>query len=431
MEHFIIEGGKPLIGSIDVQGAKNSALPILAATVLAPGTHIIHRVPHLKDIEAMCQILESIGASYTFDDHTVTITTTNVDIHTIPDELMSQIRSSIFLMGPMIGRLKKVSVTRPGGCNIGQRPIDLHLSGLAQLGVQIEEIGEMINCSTDELIGAEIVLPFPSVGATENIMMTAVYAKGITTIRNAAREPEIEDLANFLNAMGAQIEGAGTSEIRIYGVIEPLKAIEYQVLSDRIVAGTWAIASAMTQGDLLLQNVVPSHFQSLLQLLEQMGVEVECRETSCRIRTMGPLEVHHLEVSTEPYPGFPTDLQPQLLSLLSMTKGQSWLTENIFESRFKHVAELQKMGADLSINQRTVSIQGVSRLHAARVEGTDLRAGAALVLAALAADGISVVHGLHQIDRGYEKIEHTLTTLGAYINREQEVNVYTRNTEDE
>lgn len=431
MEHFIIEGGKPLIGSIDVQGAKNSALPILAATVLASGTHTIHRVPHLKDIEAMCQILESIGASYRFEDHTVTITTTDVDIHTIPDELMSQIRSSIFLMGPMIGRLKKVSVTRPGGCNIGQRPIDLHLSGLAQLGVQVEEMEEMIYCSTDQLIGAEIVLPFPSVGATENIMMAAVYAKGTTTIRNAAREPEIEDLANFLNAMGAQIEGAGTSEIRIHGVKEPLRAIEYQVLADRIVAGTWAIASAMTKGDLILQNVVPNHFQSLLYLLEQLGVEVERRDTSCRIRMVGPLEVHQLEISTEPYPGFPTDLQPQLLSLLSITKGHSWLTENIFESRFKHVTELQKMGAHLSVHQRTVSIQGVSRLHAARVEGTDLRAGAALVLAALAADGISVVHGLHQIDRGYEKIEHTLSDLGAYIHREQEVNVYTRNTEED
>lgn len=430
MEHFIIEGGSPLRGTIDVQGAKNSALPILAATVLALGTHHLHRVPNLKDIRAMCQILESLGATYSIYDGTILIDTTNIEQGIIPDSLMSQIRSSIFLMGPLVARLGTVSVTRPGGCDIGQRPIDIHLQGLAQLGVQIEEIDGMIHCTAEHLKGADISLPFPSVGATENIMMAAVYAQGETIIRNAACEPEVEDLANFLNQMGAKIEGAGTSEIHILGVERYLTGTEYQILSDRIVAGTWLIAAVMTKGDIVLRNVRPQHLSSLIQLMEQLGVDMEYGNDYCHIRGGTSLYAPGIQVMTDPYPGFPTDLQPQLLALLSITEGHSQITENIFESRFKHVSELQKMGANLSIEQnRKVNIRGVSQLQSAQVKASDLRAGAALVLAGLVADGISIIEGLDQIDRGYEQMDQVLSSVGARIHREQNMNAYTRQSD--
>lgn len=415
MEQFVIEGGKPLSGSVRVQGAKNAALPIIAATVLAEGIHRIENVPNLTDIRAMCEILRALGAEITYQQSALWIDTTGISRHLIPEHLMRQIRSSVFLMGPLLGRLQKASVTRPGGCNIGKRPIDLHLRGLAQLGTEIREAEGKIYCEAPCLRGSDISLDFPSVGATENILMAAVLAKGTTVIRNAAREPEIVDLARFLSKMGARIEGAGTPAIRVAGV-KHLKAASYRIMPDRIVAGSLAIAAAVTNGEIELERIGYNEIAGVTQHLEPMGLQFSIIPEGIKVRRSSVVRpVRHLV--TEPFPGFPTDLQPQTTVLLALADGKSRLTEKIFESRLKHVDELKKMGAIMELEGNTVEICGVNHLRGAHVYASDLRAGAALIIAGLAAAGQTVVYGVSHIDRGYESLEKVFQQLGGNIKR--------------
>ncbi|MBA4494244.1 UDP-N-acetylglucosamine 1-carboxyvinyltransferase [Paenactinomyces guangxiensis] len=417
MEHFVIKGGKPLSGSVRVQGAKNAALPILAATVLTEGVHEISDVPDLTDIAAMCSILEALGAKIKRTGTTIQVDTYSIQNTHIPDELMSQMRSSIFLMGPLLARLQQVSVTRPGGCAIGSRPIDIHLKGLARLGATIIEDDGVIHCSTSQLTGTEVQLDFPSVGATENVMMAAVLAEGQTIITNAAREPEIIDLQNFLNKMGAKIQGAGSSVILIKGV-KKLKPVSHQIIPDRIVAGTLVAAVGATAGEAILEHVIPEHLSSVLGHLKRTGLQIEAEPGRLWVR--GPARLKALEhVMTEPYPGFPTDMQPQMLTLLSLAEGTSRLTEKIFESRLKHVRELVRMGADLQVNSHMVIIHGVSKLSGTHVSATDLRAGAALAMAGLAAEGTTILSGVKHIDRGYAQLEKVFRQLGGEISRKE------------
>ncbi|MFE5319865.1 UDP-N-acetylglucosamine 1-carboxyvinyltransferase [Paenibacillus sp. NPDC056579] len=415
MEKLVIEGGRPLSGAIKIHGAKNAALPILAAGMMADGTITIHNVPDLSDIQVMLSILKALGCRTEHQDDRVTVNTSTAHSHHIPEHLMSQMRSSIFLMGPLLARFGRVQVYQPGGCAIGERKIDLHLKGLTALGAQIEESGNMIVCTAKQLRGAEIVLDFPSVGATENIMMAATMAEGLTTISNAAREPEIQDLQNFLNAMGANIIGAGTDTITIEGVSE-LTPCTYRIIPDRIVAGTMMIAAAVTRGNVTLENVCPAHLTSAIHVLKRAGVQIaingDIMNISCLSR---PKAVER--IVTSPHPSFPTDLQSQIMVLLSLADGLSILKETVFEGRFKHVDELSRMGADIRLDLNSAFVRGVPRLYGATVEATDLRAGAALVIAGLAAQGTTVIEQIHHIDRGYDRIELMLSRLGANINR--------------
>lgn len=415
MEKLVIEGGASLTGTVRVHGAKNAALPILAASVMAEGVHTIENVPRLLDIQVMLRILEEIGCKSEHHDETVTIDTSSIHTSHIPESLMRQMRSSIFLMGPMLVRFGRVQVYQPGGCAIGERKIDLHLKGLQALGATIEETGETIHCYAERLVGADIHLDFPSVGATENVMMAAVKAEGMTRIFNAAREPEIQDLQQYLNRMGACIIGAGTDTITIQGV-ERLRPAQYSVIPDRIVAGTLMIAAAVTQGEVTLENVCPMHLTALTHVLRQAGVQVtiddDIMKVSCHAR---PKMIER--IVTAPYPSFPTDLQAQMMVLLSLSDGLSIMKETIFEGRYRHVEELTRMGADIRVDLNTAFIRGVPRLYGATVEATDLRAGAALVIAGLAAKGTTVVEQVHHIDRGYDGIERLFHHLGAHIDR--------------
>ncbi|BFT73317.1 UDP-N-acetylglucosamine 1-carboxyvinyltransferase [Paenibacillus sp. P36] len=419
MEKLVIEGGKPLTGAIQIHGAKNAALPILAACILASGTHTLHNVPNLLDIDTMLRILRALGCRAEQQGDTVSITTSTANSSHIPEELMGQMRSSIFLMGPLLARFGSVTVYQPGGCAIGERKIDLHLKGLQALGANIEEFANKIVCTAESLHGSEIVLDFPSVGATENIMMAAVKAEGITTIYNAAREPEIQDLQNFLNAMGADIIGAGTDTITIRGV-ETLSPCTYRIIPDRIVAGTFMVAAAATKGSITLEKVNPAHLTSVIHVLKRAGVQIisdgDIIHVSCPTR---PKAVER--IVTSPHPSFPTDLQSQVMVLLSLADGMSVMKETIFEGRFKHVDELSRMGADIRVDMSSAFIRGVPRLYGATVEATDLRAGAALVIAGLAAHGTTIVEQIHHIDRGYDRIEHMLSRLGASVHRQSPV----------
>ncbi len=415
MEKLVIEGGRRLSGTIRIQGAKNAALPILAACIMANGTHVIKNVPNLLDIQVMLQILRAIGCRAVHRNETVTLETSHVHSSHIPEDLMIQMRSSIFLMGPLLSKFGRVQVYQPGGCAIGERKIDLHLRGLSALGARIEESGNTIVCRADRLHGAEIELDFPSVGATENIMMAAVKAEGTTTIHNAAREPEIQDLQRYLNALGAQIIGAGTDTITVTGVSH-LTAETHRVIPDRIVAGTLMVAAAATCGNVTLTGVNPSHLTSITHVLKRAGVQIiaegDIINVVCASRPK-PVE----RIVTAPYPSFPTDLQSQIMVLLSLADGLSIMKETIFDSRFRHVDELSRMGADIRLDFNSAFIRGVPRLYGATVEATDLRAGAALVIAGLAATGTTVVEQIHHIDRGYDRIEQIFQRLGARIER--------------
>lgn len=415
MEKLVIDGGKPLSGTISIHGAKNAALPILAASIMVDGIHHIENVPDLLDIQVMLQILGALGCKTEHKDQTVTIDTSSLSTCHIPEVMMRQMRSSIFLMGPLLARFKEVQLYQPGGCAIGERKIDLHLKGLRSLGARIEETGNMIKCHADRLIGTELFLDFPSVGATENIMMAAVLAEGSTTISNAAREPEIQDLQNFLNRMGARIIGAGTDTITIEGV-EKLQACTYRVIPDRIVAGTLMVAAAATRGSVTLTNVCPAHLTSAVHVLKRAGVQIsidgDIMNVNCTAR---PKSIER--IVTSPYPAFPTDLQSQVMVLLSLADGVSVMKETIFEGRFKHVDELSRMGADIRVDLNTAFIRGVPRLYGATVEATDLRAGAALVVAGLSATGTTVIEQVHHIDRGYDRIESIFQHLGAGVER--------------
>lgn len=415
MDKLVIEGGKPLSGTIVIQGAKNAALPILAASLLADGTTTIDHVPDLLDIDVMLNILRELGCRTEHSGGTVVLDTETAHISHVPESLMRQMRSSIFLMGPLLARFGETQVYQPGGCAIGERKIDLHLKGLQALGAEIEELGNRIICRAEKLRGADIHLSFPSVGATENIMMAAVLAEGRTTISNAAREPEIQDLQRFLNAMGAKIMGAGTDTITIDGV-QSLTPCRYKVIPDRIVAGTIMVAAAATRGQVTLQNTQPSHLSSLIHVLRRAGVQIVVDGDIIKVGSATrPKAVER--IVTSPYPAFPTDLQSQVMVLLTLADGVSVLKETIFEGRLKHVDELSRMGADIRVDMNAAFIRGVPRLYGATVEATDLRAGAALVIAGLAAQGKTVVEQIHHIDRGYDKIETMLSRLGARISR--------------
>lgn len=415
MEKLVIEGGKPLSGSVRIHGAKNAALPVLAACMMASGVHRIGNVPDLLDIHVMLDILRALGCKAELKDDVVSLETSTAHSSHVPEELMTQMRSSIFLMGPLLSRFGHVQVYQPGGCAIGERKIDLHLKGLQALGATIEESGNTITCRADRLAGADITLDFPSVGATENIMMAAALAEGVTTISNAAREPEIQDLQNFLNAMGARMIGAGTDTITIEGV-DRLAPRAYRVIPDRIVTGTLMVAAAATRGNVTLENVCPAHLTSVIHVLKRAGVQIAIDDdimfVSCSSR---PKAVER--IITSPHPSFPTDLQAQMMVLLSLADGISVMKETVFEGRFKHVDELTRMGADIRVDLSSAFIRGVSRLYGATVEATDLRAGAALVIAGLAANGTTVVEQVHHIDRGYDRIENMFGRLGAKIER--------------
>jgi len=417
LDNLVIEGGQPLSGTIRIHGAKNAALPILAASLLAEGNVTIRNVPRLLDIEVMLDILRDLGCKARHQDTVVTVETAVATSSHIPETLMRKMRSSVFLMGPLLARFGEVQLYQPGGCAIGERKIDLHLRGLAALGASIEEKGSRIVCSAHRLTGAEISLDFPSVGATENIMMAAVLAQGRTTIIGAAREPEIQDLQQFLNRMGAQVKGAGTDTLTIDGV-DSLYGCDFEVIPDRIVTGTVMVAAAATRGEVTLENTQPSHLTSLIHVLRRAGVQIEARNDIMKVSAnKRPLAVDR--IVTSPYPAFPTDLQAQVMTLLALADGVSVMKETIFEGRFKHVEELCRMGADIRVDLNNAFIRGVPQLYGATVEATDLRAGAALVIAGLAAQGRTVVEHVHHIDRGYDRIEDMFRQIGGNITREK------------
>ena len=413
MEKFIVQGEVQLNGTVKISGAKNATLPIMAATLLCAGISVIHDVPRLRDISIMQDIMTLLGARIKRQDSSLIIDTTNVNKAEIPEHLMREMRASVFLMGPLLGRFRKVRLSYPGGCAIGPRPINLHIKALEKIGANVRESFGFIEAETDELTGGEIHFDFPSVGATENAMMAAVLAKGTTIIRNAAREPEICDLQQLLSKMGAKIYGAGTDTIRIEGVAS-LSATEHTVIPDRIEAGTFLVAGAMTKGDVTVENVCPDHLFPVIDKLQELGASVNCGARSIRIRAG---ELRGVDIKTLPHPGFPTDLQAPMLSMLAIAKGTSIITETIFENRFKHVDEMTRMGAKIKVEGRTAVIRGVQKLTGAVVDAPDLRAGAALVLAALTAEGLSEIEHVYHIDRGYEGLENKLQHLGASIIR--------------
>ncbi len=413
MEKFIVKGEVQLCGSVRISGAKNATLPIMAATLLCSGVSVIHDVPFLRDIQAMQDILTLLGAKLSRQDHTMLIDTTNVSKAEIPEHLMREMRASVFLMGPLLGRFRKVRVSYPGGCAIGPRPINLHIKALERIGAKVDESFGFIDAEAVELTGGEVNFDFPSVGATENAMMAAVLAKGTTIIRNAAREPEIADLQAFLNKMGAKVSGAGTDTIRINGVNKLVPA-EHTVMCDRIEAGTFLIAGVMTRGDIVIENIVPEYLFSVTDKLQEIGAQITTGNDFIRIKAG---ELRGVDIKTLPYPGFPTDLQAPMLSLVTIAKGTSIITETIFENRFKHVDELTRMGAKIKVEGRTAIIRGVASLTGAIVAAPDLRAGSALVLAALTAKGTTEIEQVYHIERGYENLEQKLQSLGAQIVR--------------
>jgi UDP-N-acetylglucosamine 1-carboxyvinyltransferase len=413
MEKFIVAGEVQLTGHIKVNGAKNATLPLMAASLLSTGVSVLHNVPLLRDITMMQDILALLGAKIQRENSTLIIDTTGVSKEEIPEHLMREMRASVFLMGPLLGRFRRVRLSFPGGCAIGPRPINLHIKALEKIGAVVNDRCGFIDAEAVHLTGGEIHFDFPSVGATENAMMAASVASGTTVIRNAAREPEVADLQAFLNKMGARISGAGTDTIRIQGV-ERLAPAEHTVIPDRIEAGTFLIAGALTRGDVVVDNVIPEHLFSVIDKLQEIGARIDFSGDNVRVRGG---EHRGVDIKTLPYPGFPTDLQAPMFALLTTAKGTSIITENIFENRFKHVDELSRMGAKIKVEGRTAVIRGVSKLSGAIVAAHDLRAGAALVLAALAAEGVSEIEQVYHIDRGYEALEKKLQTIGAKILR--------------
>ncbi len=415
MEILQIKGKAKLGGETDIHGAKNSALPILAATVLINGISIIHNCPDLSDVSYTLEILKHIGAKVTKENSTVIVDTRTINKSDIPEHLMQEMRSSIIFLGSLACRAGNACLFLPGGCEIGLRPIDLHLKGLTSLGYSICFDGRNICCKKDKVKAEKIVLPFPSVGATENIILASVLLKGKTTIINAAREPEIADLADFLNNAGAKISGASTPVIEIEGTDE-LKSVEHSVIPDRILAATMMSAAAITSSELTLNKVSLTHLMPVFPIFDEMGCKINVSRNSLKIKS--PRRLRRVKkIETLPYPGFPTDCQAPIMAALTTAKGTSVINETIFESRFKHISQLNRFGADISINDRTAIINGVKELHSTDACCTDLRGGAAVVIEALGANGVSNIKNIHHIDRGYEKIENQLSLLGADIKR--------------
>lgn len=417
MDKIIINGNRRLNGEITVQGAKNSVLPILVATLLVNGVSVIHNCPILSDVEATIKILKYLGCIVTREGHTVTVDSTNVNRNDVPDNLMREMRSSIVFLGGILGRMGKAVLSTPGGCEIGLRPIDLHLSSMEQFGATITTENGFLVCSAEEkgLTGTRITLSFPSVGATENIILAAVMAKGTTIITNAAREPEISDLADFLNRCGARIHGAGDSTVTIEGV-NGLHSTEHTVIPDRIVASTYMIAAAMTNGKICLRDIIPAHIGPTIQPLREAGCDVTVSGRWVCLSAPSKLKRIRM-IRTMPYPGFPTDVQAQMMALTTICEGTSVIVENIFESRFKHIGELLRFGARINVEGRMAVIEGVKHLNGANVRATDLRGGSAMILAGLNAYGTTEITEIHHIDRGYENPEIVLDELGADIKR--------------
>ena len=421
MDKLVIKGGKQLEGTVSVSGSKNATLPIaVAASILGDGACVINNVPDLRDVETLRSVLEVLGAVTKFKDSTLHIAPRNEIVYEAPYDLVRKMRASIYVLGPLLARLGRAKVSFPGGCAIGPRPIDLHIKGLEQLGAQIEINEGYIHARADRLAAADMDLSGahgPSVGATANVMMAATLAEGTTVIRSAAREPHISDLANFLNAMGAEIEGIGTSVLKIHGV-KQLRGTEYSIVPDDIEAGTFMVAGAITGGDVFVKDAVQENLEAVSAKLSDAGVQLDWKDDGVRVTT--PRQLSAIELNTEPFPGFPTDMQAQMTGLLSLVPGTSIITEAVHTDRFMHVAELNRMGADILVCGHRATVRGVSKLSGAPIMASDLRAGAVLVLAGMAAEGETVVSRVYHIDRGYERIEEKLTAIGADIVRVDE-----------
>ncbi len=415
MEKIIVENSGPLKGKVRISGSKNAVLPILAASLLNDKASIIEDVPPLMDVGVICEVLESLGATVeTLEEGTLKITAKEISTIEAPYELVRKMRASFLVMGPLLARCGQARISMPGGCAIGTRPIDLHLKGFKALGAEVHIGHGFVEAKADKLVGAKIYLDFPSVGATENIMMAAVLAEGETIIENAAEEPEITDLANFLNKMGCNVRGAGTDTVRIKGVTT-LKELSHRVIPDRIEAGTFMVAAAITGGDIIIENIITDHLRPVIAKLKENNAEVI--ENGTTVRVIGNSSKKPVDIKTLPYPGFPTDMQSQFMALLCATKGTSVVTETVFENRFMHVNELKRMGARIKIEGRSAVVEGGIPLQGAQVKATDLRAGATLILAGLIAEGITEIENIEHIDRGYVNIEKKFTDLGAKIHR--------------
>ncbi|KJS20247.1 MAG: UDP-N-acetylglucosamine 1-carboxyvinyltransferase [Clostridiaceae bacterium BRH_c20a] len=414
MDKIIVTGGARLEGNITISGAKNAVLPIIVASLLSSSKCRIQDVPRLADVSTISEVLEMLGAKVNFEGNTLDIDSSNVNGFEAPYEYVRKMRASVLVMGPLLARLGRVKISMPGGCAIGTRPIDLHLKGMEALGARISLDHGNIEARAEKLKGAKIYLDFPSVGATENIMMAATLAEGTTVIENAAEEPEIVDLANFLNSMGAIVKGAGTNVIRIEGV-KSLGATTHTVIPDRIEAGSYLVAGAITGGNLLLENVIVDHLKPIISKLQECGTEIY--EENNALRVIGKDILKSVDIKTLPYPGFPTDMQAQFMALMTKSAGTSLITETVFENRFMHADEFKRMGADIKIEGRSVVIEGVKNIYGCPVKATDLRAGAALVIAALVAEGDTEISCVHHIDRGYENIVSKLQSVGAKIRR--------------
>jgi len=419
MDILHIEGGEKLYGECEISSAKNSLLPILAGSIMCDGQVVLNKCAYYTDVEYMIKILSSLGAEYADIDGDLFLNLRDADKFFVDESYTKKVRSSIFMLGPLLSRFGKAKVAYPGGCNIGIRPIDLHLKGLRELGVKIEEKHGYIICDGKNMKPATIHLDFPSVGATENLMMASVFLNGKTTITNVAKEPEIVDLQNFLNKMGARVGGAGTSTIEVIG-IDKLNSTKFQPIPDRIITGTYIIACAMAGGTIYLKNTVLEHNQALVSNLRQAGLKITQKKGVTKVSCAGKLKSIS-QISTMPYPGFPTDLQSQTLTLQTISRGTSVISENLFETRYKMCTELIKMGADITLKDKTAVVKGVSRLYGANVIASDLRGGAGLVIAGLSADGYTTVEEAHHIDRGYYKIENDLSKLGAKITRKDKL----------
>lgn len=419
MENILVKAAGPLKGSVKIDGAKNSALPIIAASLLGTEPIVLEGVPKLDDVEVILKVLESLGAKVKYlDEHTVEIDSSNLNGYETPYELMSKMRASFLVMGPLLARFGHTKTSLPGGCAIGARPIDLHLKGFKALGANLEVNDTKIGASAEQgLIGSTIYLDFPSVGATQNIMMAATMAKGRTIIENPAKEPEIVDLANFLNKLGANVKGAGTASIIVEGV-DKLGGATHNIIPDRIEAATFMVAAAITGGDIIVENCINQHMMPVIAKLKEVGCEVLENEDEDMVRVIATgKKLNATEIKTLPYPGFPTDVQAQFMALTTVLEGQSKVTETVFENRFMHVEELQKMGALIVTEGKEARIAGVPKLKGATVKATDLRAGAALILAGMVADGTTRVTEVYHIDRGYEDIVGKLKAVGANIER--------------
>ena len=417
MEKLIIRGGRRLAGTVKTSGAKNAVLPIIAASILGRTPSRLEEIPDLEDVRTICSVLKCLGIRICTEEKGVlTIDSSEITSCEAPYELVRSMRASFLVMGPLLARKGHARISQPGGCAIGTRPIDIHLKGFEALGVKIESGHGFIEATAPNgLVGTTIYLDFPSVGATENLMMAASMAEGVTIIENAAQEPEIVDLANYLNVMGAKVRGAGTSVLHISGVRE-LKGAEHTVIPDRIEAGTYMVAAAMTGGDVRVENVLCEHLKPLIAKLREAGAAVY--EDIGGVRVVGAEKVKAITIKTLPYPGFPTDMQAQVMALMTIAEGRSLVTETVFENRFMHVEELIRMGADIHTEGRSATVQGVPKLMGCQVRATDLRAGAAMILAGLVADGVTEIGEIYHIDRGYEEIVAKLCSLGADITRQ-------------